>query len=386
MGTFYLSFTMTTFKLISFKLKIEFEIDDTDYDVGWSLDSNVVTENDAGMNMCDNMIEGIFVQENRDDNNVEEFNEVKRTDISENTEDEFNHPVKGEEDKIDQATKKETVFGKQVDLFRESWGLPSEQVQSEKVDEDAAKNDSSDDSNDKAESDALSVKQTIEMNGEKMEGETTIIPMEDESQASKDLVITTEIKIVKGSVEKNDSEEDAKQIKDDIAEGNENDESDHLYEEALETNVEWNGANNTLGYSSGANVDQDSDYQSTILSDENTPEEGIVGGQTKEFTFKLGAGSRSIKLSRKSSDSSPTVFSKSSEGILDDEKIEDFFRAWTDAVIMSLERRVAAGYSVEEVMGGFVMELGLAKFNDIMEHFLGGGLTLQQIEDNRDMD
>merc|ERR1719233_1396961 len=126
----------------------------------------------------------------------------------------------------------------------------------------------------------------------------------------------------------------------------------------------------------------DKDASDDQMSTDDTPEEPDVDGITKQFTLKLGAGGRSIKLFRKSSDSTPTEFSKSSEGLLPDEEVEDFCKAWTDAVKMALERRVAAGHSVEEVMGGFITEMGLDKFPEILQHFLGSSLALDQIEED----
>jgi len=367
---------MTAFKVISFELKTEFEIDDTDYDVVWSFDNNV-SENDG-----DNMIEEIFDQEKEDNGTVEEYNDVKNTDDSEigdmdifeqenrseDTESESNYPEKKEKGRGGQATEKETVFGKQVDLFLESWGLPPQHVLSEEV-EKVVDGNESDASIIKTDSDALSVKQTIEMNGEKME-EETIIPMKDESKAQKDLIITTEVRIVKGSVEKNDSKEDAKQINVDLNQDEEKDDPDHLFDETLGTKKEWNIEGNDPGDSTGVNIDEGSDYQSRSIA-VDTPEETIVGGNAKLFTLKLGAGTRSIKLHRKTSNSTPGVFTKSSEGLLADEEVEDFCRAWTTAVTMYLERRVAAGHSFEEVMEGLMMEVGLDKFDEIVEHYLG---------------
>jgi len=127
--------------------------------------------------------------------------------------------------------------------------------------------------------------------------------------------------------------------------------------------------------------DKDASDDQKVLSTDDTPEEPDVDGITKQFTLKLGAGGRSIKLFRKSSDSTPTEFSKSSEGLLPDEEVEDFCKAWTEAVKMALERRVAAGHSVEEIMGGFITEMGLNKFHEILEHFLGS-LTMDQIEED----
>merc|ERR1712142_1226526 len=390
MGTFHLPLTMTAFKFISFELKMEFEIDDTDYDVVWSLDNNAA-ENDG-----DNMIEGISDQEKEDNGTVEEYNNVKNMDNSEigdmeifeeenrseDTESESKYPEKGEKDKGGQATEKETVFGKQVDLFLESWGLPPQQDLSEEEVEKVVDGDDSDASIVKTESDALSVKQTIEMNGEKTEGETIIL-MKDESKAQQDLIITTEVRIVKGSVEKNDSEEDANQIDVDFNQGEEKDDPGHLFDETIETKKEWIMEGTKPCDSTEVNIDEDSDYQSRSIA-VDTPEETIVGGNAKLFTLKLGAGSRSIKLHRKSSNSTPGVFTKSSEGLLADEEVEDFCRAWAAAVTMYLERRVAAGHSFEEIMEGLMMEVGLDKFTEIVEHYLGS-LTLEKIENDSDM-
>ena len=227
--------------------------------------------------------------------------------------------------RVEESDKMQSVFGQHTDLFRESWGLPP-----------APEKDSENSSTD------------------------------DEEGDEKDLAFTTEIKVTKGKKVKDNQDE----IRED------NDNKDDMKDE------ETDNKDDSLVDSTEANFDDSFEYQNMVQTEDNP--ETVTLHQTKEFNLKLGAGPRSIKLSKKSSGSSPPVFSKSSEGLLEDEEEEDFGKAWARALFVCLERRVAAGHRVEEVMTGLMEELGLDKFREIVEHFLGS-LRLEQIEDKTDM-
>ena len=73
------------------------------------------------------------------------------------------------------------------------------------------------------------------------------------------------------------------------------------------------------------------------------------------------------------------VLSQSTEG-LEPEELENFGKAWAEAVSLCLERRMmVGGHSLEEVMEGLAEEVGLDKFSDIVDHFLGS-ITVEKIE------
>ena len=66
---------------------------------------------------------------------------------------------------------------------------------------------------------------------------------------------------------------------------------------------------------------------------------------------------------------------------MDPEELDNFGKAWSDAVFLCIERRMMAeGDSVDEVLRELVEELGLDKIREIIEHFLGM-LTVESIED-----
>ena len=282
---------MPTVKLISFELKLEFEIADTDYDVVWNMD-NIVAEN---------MMDKIDEDENKTGDNEDESNDLNLDEndgnIKIDPKDHDYKDMKAEskhevmDDENTQAVRKGLEFGKQADMFRESWGLQPPPTPPKKPDDEAI---------------VVSVK---------------------DSEASND-------------------QPDA---------------------------------------STEASIDEESDSEWMNLSTDETSTDA-KNDDAKHFSFKLGAGSRSIMLSRKSLDSASAVFSKSSKGLRSDEKEVDFCKAWIEAVIMSLERRVAAGYSVEEVYGEFITEMGLDKLSEIVDHFLGRFMMEQSDEEGTDMD
>ena len=72
------------------------------------------------------------------------------------------------------------------------------------------------------------------------------------------------------------------------------------------------------------------------------------------------------------------MFSQHVEG-LEEVQLGDFGRSWFEAVSVCLERRMAAGNTLEEVMEELVEEMGLDKFRNIVEHFLGT-ITVEEVE------
>ena len=77
------------------------------------------------------------------------------------------------------------------------------------------------------------------------------------------------------------------------------------------------------------------------------------------------------------------ALSQSAEG-LEPEELENFGKAWAEALSLCLERRMmAGGQSLEEVMAGLAEEAGLDKFSDIVDHFLGR-ITLEKIDTPED--
>ena len=179
------------------------------------------------------------------------------------------------------------------------------------------------------------------------------------------------IKVIKAKMEK-DNQEDIKN--EDNPENQDEEDMKHIFKEEPTKDVTKDQERDD---STEANFDANSDYQNMAFPTQDNPE-------TKEFNLKIGAGSRSIKLSRKSSGSSPPVFSKLSEGFLEEEDEEDFGKAWLGAVFGCRLKRMAAGHTADEVLAGLVEEMGLIKFMEIVEHFLGS-LTIEQVEDNADM-
>ena len=77
------------------------------------------------------------------------------------------------------------------------------------------------------------------------------------------------------------------------------------------------------------------------------------------------------------------ALSQSAEG-LEPEELENFGKAWAEALSLCLERRMmAGGHSLEEVMAELAEEAGLDKFSDIVDHFLGR-ITLEKIDTPED--
>merc|ERR1719318_1908779 len=124
---------MTGLKMISFEMKLEFEMLGTDYDMVWSLDNNET-----------NAVDKVIIEEKIEtsqsvqvEDNMDQDNDL----ILEGSDD---NSVATEESEND-AKEKQKVFGKNTDLFRESWGLlHSPPVLPESADaEDGLKMDSS---------------------------------------------------------------------------------------------------------------------------------------------------------------------------------------------------------------------------------------------------
>ena len=256
-------------------MELEFEIGETDYNVVWSMNNIAETGDNADDIMEENVeIDSILQDETNKENtnkeNLKKSEEEEGKDMGH-----YSDPKQENIEKVEESDKKQNVFGQHANLFRESWGLPPA----------APEKDSS--SDDEESDEVISVKQTIEANGEKIEKEV-LIPM-DEEEAEKGLVFTTVIKVTKGKGEK-DIKEDIQEVNvkyEDNSENQDEEDMEQSYKEAL-----TKGAMK-CDDSTEANFYDNSEDKNMVSPTKNHPE-------AKEFTIKLGAGQRSIKLSRKS--------------------------------------------------------------------------------------
>ena len=100
---------------------------------------------------------------------------------------------------------------------------------------------------------------------------------------------------------------------------------------------------------------------------------------TEKFVLKLSGGERSVKMSSVIEGSSEPVFKEESAAMSVDE-IQDFKKAWIDALLMCLERRIAGGISPEDLTLELLDDLGVNNFKEILQHFLAEMLVANSIE------
>jgi hypothetical protein len=204
---------MNRIKLISFEMKMEFDIGDTDYNVVWSLDNNmedveksldiIEKEEETGSNIKSEIKEEHVFEDSFKEETVKE-QPAANLNIQEDI---------GEKTKVEDIDEKEKVFGQLTDFFRESWGLPSD-LPEEDIDSSSTEDESSV---------VISVKQTLEANEEKVK--EVIIPI-DEEEADTSPVFTTEVKMMRGKKKTDDKEN----IQEDDEDG---EDQENLYKEAL---------------------------------------------------------------------------------------------------------------------------------------------------------